>query len=188
MQVSGIGFGAVTATAPNWQSECAPASHRGAVVIMESLFISGGLAISAWLDLGFSFTTGSVAWRFPLAFPMVFALITTVTVGMLPESPRWLLKKGRVDDAREVLAALDGVELDSPQVQLDIDEISESLAVTGQGRFIDCFKNGELRLFNRTCLACAGQMFQQVCNPRHLHHPNTQLTPPLSRSSPASTP
>ena len=44
--VSGLGFGALTATAPNWQSECSKAEHRGSVVILESLFISLGLGQS----------------------------------------------------------------------------------------------------------------------------------------------
>lgn len=41
--VSGLGFGALTATTPNWQSECSKAENRGSVVILESLFISLGL-------------------------------------------------------------------------------------------------------------------------------------------------
>lgn len=41
--VSGLGFGALSATAPNWQSECSKAEHRGSVVILESVFISFGL-------------------------------------------------------------------------------------------------------------------------------------------------
>ena len=44
--VSGLGFGALSATAPNWQSECSKAEHRGSVVILESLFISLGLGRS----------------------------------------------------------------------------------------------------------------------------------------------
>ncbi|TGO34046.1 hypothetical protein BHYA_0215g00240 [Botrytis hyacinthi] len=45
--VSGLGFGALTATAPNWQSECSKAHHRGSVVLLEGLFISAGLATAA---------------------------------------------------------------------------------------------------------------------------------------------
>ena len=81
---------------------------------------------------------------------------------MLPESPRWLLLKGRTEEARQVLAVLDDVPEDDAQIKADIDEITESLAIAGQGRFRDVFSNGELRLFNRACLACGGQLFQQM--------------------------
>ncbi|KAK5127315.1 hypothetical protein LTR08_004354 [Meristemomyces frigidus] len=160
--VTGFGFGALTATAPNWQSECSSAAHRGAAVLLESLFISLGLAISAWVNLGMKFTTGSISWRFPLAMSAFWALIVIATVPMLPESPRWLLKKGRPQEAREVLSALADVPEDDPKVRADVEEITASIAITGQGRFLDIFTNGELRLFNRVCLACAGQMFQQM--------------------------
>lgn len=91
-----------------------------------------------------------------------FALIVIATVGLLPESPRWLLKKGRVEESRHVLAELEGLSEDDPYIKAEMDEMSESLAITGQGKFRDVFTNGELRLFNRVCLACAGQMFQQM--------------------------
>lgn len=160
--MSGLGFGALTATAPNWQSECSQAAHRGAAVLLESVFISSGLATSAWVNLGMSFTSSSVSWRFPLALSAFWALIVIATVTLLPESPRWLLKKGRTEEARQVLAALEGVPEDDHQIKADMDEITESLSITGQGRFADVLKNGELRLFNRACLACGGQMFQQM--------------------------
>ena len=161
-QVTGIGFGAISATAPNWQSECSKAAHRGAVVILESLFISAGLATSAWIALGMSFTSGSVSWRFPLALSGLFAIIVFATVTMLPESPRWLLKHGRVEEAQQIIAALDGLPEDDPQVLAEVKEISESIARAGQGSFKDVFTMGDYRLFNRACLACAGQMFQQM--------------------------
>ena len=71
--VAGLGFGAIAATAPNWQSECSSASHRGAAVLFEGLFISAGLAVQGWINLGMSFSQGSVSWRFPLALPIVWA-------------------------------------------------------------------------------------------------------------------
>ena len=160
--VAGLGFGAVTATAPNWQSECADASHRGAAVLFEGLFISAGLAIQGWINLGLSFSEGSVSWRFPLALPIVFALIVLSTVRLFPESPRWLLKKGRVEEARVALSALEDAPSDSKEIQEVQEEIITSLEIAGKGRFSDIFRNGEERLFHRACLAAAGQCFQQM--------------------------
>lgn len=160
--VTGLGLGALSATAPNWQSECSQSNHRGAAVVLESLFISAGLALSAWFNLGMGFVEGSVSWRLPLAMSALWATIVLVVVGFLPESPRWLLLKSRSAEAKEVLAALEGTHSDDPLVQAGVAEITKSIELSGQGRLIDVFRNGELRLFNRACLACAGQMFQQL--------------------------
>jgi len=131
-------------------------------VLLESVFISTGLALAAWVNLGMSQTTSSVQWRFPLATSAFWALIVIPMVSLLPESPRWLLKKGRTEEAIQVLSALEGVPEDDPQVRIDVEEITVSLAITGKGHFSDIFKPNELRLFNRACLAAAGQMFQQM--------------------------
>lgn len=171
--VSGFGFGHLTATAPNWQAECSGAHHRGAAVLLESVFISGGLAIAAWTSFGISHATGSVTWRFPLALSSLWSLIILCTTPHMPESPRWLIRKGKVEEARQTLAALNGTEVDDAGVIDDIAEIEDSLALVGQAGFADLFCNGELRLFHRTCLAAAGQMFQQVSS-NHIDAPCEQ--------------
>lgn len=49
-----------------------------------------GVMLSYWIDLGFSFLEpSSVAWRFPIAFQIVLALIIVAIIPGLPESPRW---------------------------------------------------------------------------------------------------
>lgn len=161
--VSGFGFGHLTATAPNWQAECSRADHRGAVVLLESVFISAGLAVAAWTTFGISHASGQVAWRFPLALSTLWSLIILSTTPHMPESPRWLIAKGKVEEARKTLAALKGVDLEDPEISDNIAEIEDSLELVGQARFADIWRNGETRLFHRTCLAAAGQMFQQVC-------------------------
>jgi len=160
--VAGLGFGALTATAPNWQSECSSADHRGAAVLFESVFISAGLAICGWISLGMSFTSGDVAWRFPLALSLVFAITVILTTPLFPESPRWLIKHGRSEEAKAALSALEDRDASSIEVRGQFDEITESLEITGAATFSDIFKNGEQRLFHRTCLAAAGQIFQQM--------------------------
>ncbi|KAG7421215.1 Sugar transporter STL1 [Fusarium oxysporum f. sp. rapae] len=160
--VSGYGFGHITATAPNWQAECSGAAHRGAAVMLEGLFISLDLAIGGWTNLGMSFHHGSVTFRFPMAISGVFSVIIILTTPLLPESPRWLTKKGRVDRAREVLADLTETDANSVEVREAIREIETSLALAGEAKLKDIFTNGPLRLFHRMCLACAAQCFQQM--------------------------
>ncbi|KAG4027343.1 hypothetical protein MFRU_031g00900 [Monilinia fructicola] len=160
--VSGLGFGALTATAPNWQSECSKARHRGSAVLLEGLFISAGLATAAWVTFGMSYAVGGVTWRFPLALSILWSTIVLITTPYMPESPRWLIKRGRTEEAREVIAALDDMPTDSAQVQAEVAEIEEGHLIAGESSFRDIFRMSDERLFHRACLAVCGQMFQQL--------------------------
>ena len=63
---------------------------------LQGALITGGIMISYWLDFAFSFLDPDpVAWRFPIAFQIFFALIIVVFILELPESPRWLILRGR---------------------------------------------------------------------------------------------
>ncbi|KAJ7785637.1 putative MFS sugar transporter [Mycena metata] len=161
--ISGLGFGLISVAAPNWQAECSRASHRGFVIMLEGLFNSAGLATAAWINYGLSHTTGGVSWRFSLAFPCVYSMMIFFSVSFWPESPRWLVKKGRIDEARHVLAALDDVPFDSPDIVQEVREIQISLEETGKGSFRDIFRNGSGRFGNRAFIAAAAQCFQQMC-------------------------
>ncbi|KAF8736776.1 hypothetical protein AX14_014008 [Amanita brunnescens Koide BX004] len=97
-----------TATAPVWQSETSKPSWRGKLVVLGMILNIAGFSLSNWMTYGLSFTKGSVAWRFPIAFQLVFSLIIFATVPWLPESPRWLLAHGREDEGVAVLVALEG--------------------------------------------------------------------------------
>lgn len=160
--VLGVGFGAVSATVPVWQSESSPAEHRGALVVLEGVFASLGLALSQWIDLGLFFAPGSVSWRFPLAVPILFNMIMLAFIPFLPESPRWLVKCGRVEEARTIMAILEDVSEDSPVVAEDIRKMQYSLEEMGKGTFKGLLKNGEDRLLNRTLLAMFSTFSQQI--------------------------
>ncbi|RAH47571.1 general substrate transporter [Aspergillus brunneoviolaceus CBS 621.78] len=154
--ITGLGFGAVTATGPNWQSETTTPKLRGFIVMLQSGFLAIGLAVAGWLEYGLAFAEGSVVWRLPLALPCLLCLISLIFTPFWPESPRWLIKVGRIDEAREVLAIL----LDeSPTME----EIESSLQETGQGSFQDIFRNGPSRFGNGAFIAIATQMAQQMC-------------------------
>ncbi|KAJ5887203.1 hypothetical protein N7504_011250 [Penicillium tannophilum] len=162
--VLGYGTGGYVATVPVWQSEISKPTKRGAHVVTDGIFIGAGIAISLWIDFGFYFVTGSsVSWRFPLAFQIILSLIVMSFVFLFPESPRWLIKKGRIEEARAILAALADVDDDSEEITLEIRDIETSLVLSGTGSFKSLLYMGEQRLFHRTVLAALGQVFQQMC-------------------------
>lgn len=72
---------------------------------------------------GFSYLPGGVAWRIPLALQFIFIVIIFATVPWLPESPRWLVAKGRFEEAEQILADVEGSEVEDPYVQTELGEI-----------------------------------------------------------------
>ncbi|KAL1895930.1 hypothetical protein Sste5346_005029 [Sporothrix stenoceras] len=159
----GAAIGTISAVIPVWQSECASSAHRGTFVIVEGLSISFGITLSEWVAFGFSFVSNEGAqWRVPLAFPVIFAFFVIPFVFIMPESPRWLARVGRIDEARAVLAALADEDEDSPSVQEELRGVEHSLALVS-GNFSELFHNGEERVLHRASLACMGQLMQQFC-------------------------
>jgi MFS family permease len=130
IKISRFGTGGYVATVPVWQAEISKATKRGAHVVTDGIFIGAGIAISLWINFGFYFVKGnSVSWRFPLALQILFLMVMIFTM-IFPESPRWLIKKGRVPEARQILAALADDESMSSQITDEIRDIETSLALS----------------------------------------------------------
>lgn len=90
--VAGLGNGLNTATAPVWQAETSKAAWRGKLVVIEMILNIAGFSLSNWITYGFSYASGPIAWRFPLAFQFFFIFVLYGTVPWLPESPRLVLR------------------------------------------------------------------------------------------------
>ncbi|KAH9827709.1 general substrate transporter [Teratosphaeria destructans] len=165
--VTGIGNGMSTSNIPVWQSEMAPPKIRGFLVLFEGALITGGIVVSYWLNYGFWFVTshGSLQWRFPIGFQMLFGLLLIFGVLLFPESPRWLLKHGKEEDAAEIMGWLHECSPEDPQVRSDIDEINELNAATqGQKLTWGEFFGNKDRNMNlwRASAACGSQAMQQI--------------------------
>lgn len=102
---------------------------RGKLIIIQMANCITGFALSNWLTLGFSFVKNSSSWRFPLAFQMFFSVLVCAMCSRLPDSPRLLIRKGRYDEAYEILAALEGngATVNSPSVRTQFAIIKEVL-------------------------------------------------------------
>lgn len=119
--------------------------------------------MSYWIDFGFSYLEPStVSWRFPIALQILFALIILMFIMGLPESPRWLIMKGKEMEAMEVLCALNNKSEEDPYIVSEFAAIKDSALVMQQGGFKDLFTMDEDRNFHRVVLAYVNQMFQQI--------------------------
>ncbi|KIW38969.1 hypothetical protein, variant [Exophiala oligosperma] len=164
--ISGLGNGLNTATIPVYVSETAPSHRRGRMVAIQLSIVIFGIVLAYWLDYGtINNLSGEVAWRFPIAFQIVFALVTMATLPFLPETPRWLYSHGRKEEAVTVLARLMNISEDDDRVRFIKNEMEESLelerqqgSITLKGILND---KTDLKPMRRLLLCFFIQFFQQ---------------------------
>ena len=101
--VLGVAIGLAAVGAPLYISEAAPLKSRGAMVSTYQLAITIGILVSYLTGL---VITGNGMWRHMFALGAVPGVLFLVGLAFLPESPRWLILKGRADQARASLRRL----------------------------------------------------------------------------------
>lgn len=162
--VTGIGNGMNSSTSPVYQSECSPASFRGALLTLQGTVTILGVVIAYWQDYGTSFYSGSFQWRFPLSFQAVFAILLVLQIIGLPETPRWLVQHDHYDEARKVVSDLRNTSLDDPEVSAIILDIRTGLEEEQKGgpfKFRELFTWGQDQNFRRLLITISIELGQQ---------------------------
>ncbi|OAL38884.1 hypothetical protein AYO20_01635 [Fonsecaea nubica] len=106
--IGGIASGIVFGVCPMFMSEISPPEFRGRVGGLYNLNINLGYTLTEWMGLGFSYISSDVAWRLFLGLQHVPPVLMAACVPLLPESPRFLIMRGRYDEALEVITKLHG--------------------------------------------------------------------------------
>jgi SP family galactose:H+ symporter-like MFS transporter len=149
----GLAIGVATFTAPMYLAEVAPERIRGAMIGGYQLMITLGIFVAFLSDLAFSY---SGAWRWMLGIIAIPGALFLLGVLELPESPRWLLLRGRGEEAATVLARLRG---DPEVVVREMAEIQAQLKAPQHGWQL--FRSN--RNFRRSvALGVALQVMQQL--------------------------
>lgn len=100
----GLAVGAASALVPAYMSEMAPARLRGSLSGINQTMIVSGMLISYIVDYILKDLPENMSWRLMLGLAAVPAIILFLGVLKLPESPRFLIKANRLDEARQVLS------------------------------------------------------------------------------------
>ncbi|KAJ1595324.1 hypothetical protein NDA14_001463 [Ustilago hordei] len=163
--IAGLGVGILSTIVPMYQSETAPRWIRGAVVSGYQWAITIGLLCASLASYGTQNRDNTSAWRVPVGIQFVFALILCAFFLVLPESPRWLVKKGNHERASKSLARLNSTDVDDPLVRSELSVIQTNLDIElthSTGSYLDCFKNNDRKYLLRTFTGTFIQAFQQL--------------------------
>lgn len=106
--LGGIAIGIASMVAPLYIAEVSPAHIRGRLVSLNQMAIVTGILLAYFTNWILSFS-GVASWRWMFAAAMVPSLALFAGVFFVPESPRWLMEKGREANARTVLERMEGV-------------------------------------------------------------------------------
>lgn len=110
--IGGLGVGMAILVAPMYIAEIAPRKIRGTLVTFNQLNIVLGISIAYFSNLYFqqNIADADLKWRLMLGVEAVPAVLYLIFLFMVPRSPRWLLQKDLVDEARKVLVKIHGQE------------------------------------------------------------------------------
>ena len=107
--MGGLAIGAASGTAPVYVAETAPTRFRGRFVSFYQLAIVIGL-LASYVSNYLLLALGDNAWRWMFTAGVIPAALFFLLLFLVPETPRWLVKSGREDEAREVLTRIDGAD------------------------------------------------------------------------------
>ena len=165
--MGGMAVGAASVLSPAYISEVAPASVRGRLTTLQQIMIIIGLTIAFVVNYFLaqsagestaSYWAGIEAWRWMYLMQAVPAVIFLVALFFIPESPRYLVSKGRDEKALQVLTSLYGSDV----ARAKLDEIRATYAEDHRPRLSDIKGNG---LFGIRPIVWTGIMlavFQQL--------------------------
>lgn len=159
---AGLGVGLLSATIPLYQSETAPKWIRGTIVGAYQLAITIGLLLAAIVNNSTKDRDDTGCYRIPIAVQFAWAIILVVGMLVLPETPRFLIKQDRYEEATKALARLRRMDVNDPAVVAELAEIQtnhEYEMRLGKATYFEIVRGS---LGKRLATGCAVQGLQQL--------------------------
>jgi MFS transporter, SP family, sugar:H+ symporter len=177
--VGGLAIGAASVIAPAYIAEMAPANLRGRLGSLQQFAIVTGIFVSLLVDYVLADSAGGAsepvpwggtAWRWMFASAAVPALVYGVLALQIPESPRYLVKKRHLAQARDVLRRFVGGDVD-----LRIKEIMRSLAGGDQAVHLSDLRGPRFGLLPIVWVGILLSVFQQFVGINVIFYYSTTL-------------
>ncbi|ORY27083.1 general substrate transporter [Naematelia encephala] len=160
-----ISVGIASAVVGVYLSECAPASLRGTLMSNYNIIQNIGYVLAAGTVYGVVTKTTSINWLLPICLQFILPAVILSTLPLIPESPRWLVAQGRLDEATNVIRSLRKYKSqdDDALIYVEVEEIraayEEMRKIHDGVGWIELFRGANLR---RTLVAIGLQSLQQA--------------------------
>jgi MFS family permease len=164
--ISGFGVGMISNLTPVYVAETAPKELRGLLMSFYEMFLVTGGLLAYWTTYGCSLhlTPTSRQWRIPLSIQIILGAIVLAGSFIIVESPRWLAKQNRWDEATKNLCYLRGATVDDNELKSELAEmhaqIEEEIAETSGRSIKELFQR---RNFIRLMWGCGVSFFSIWC-------------------------
>ncbi|EYB24894.1 hypothetical protein SNK05_007256 [Fusarium graminearum] len=199
--IIGAGVGAASFVVPLYIAEVAPAAHRGRLVTLNIMFITLGQVIAYIVGWAFStYSSPATGWRWMVGLGALPAVLQGGMIAFMPETPRWLVKAGRSNAAKEVIRRANGDTLQHNadavirEIELEVREEHEAERLrdhqvpdrwTWLGKWGPLVSEGRNR--RALAIACLLQGLQQLCGFNSLMYFSATIFTVIGFQSPTLT-
>jgi len=170
--IAGFGVGFESAIVILYMSEICPSKVRGAIVAGYQFCITVGIMLASIVVYATEKREDTGSYRIPIAIQFPWGLILGIGLMFLPDSPRYFVKRGKIDKATDALVRLRSQPAESVYVQGELNEIIANEeyeralipSTSFIGSWMECFKGGLRKSssnLRKTILGTSLQMMQQ---------------------------
>ncbi|KAK7967966.1 Major facilitator superfamily domain- general substrate transporter [Apiospora aurea] len=157
----GLCWGVFATLAPSYASEVCPTNLRGYLTTYVNLCWAIGQLIASGVLNGCLNIEGEMGYKIPFAIQWLWPTPLMAVAFLAPESPWFLVRRERLEDARRAILRLSGSKTDeqiSAQLAMMLHTTKIEAEVTKGTTYLDCFRGADLRRTEIVCVALMGQI------------------------------
>jgi MFS family permease len=129
--IAGMGVGASSMLSPQFLAENSPKSVRGSMTASYNLMIIAALMLAFWINYGVSLWKNAdhnnTQWRTSMGIQLIPGVLLCIMIPFIPETPRYLINRGKSEQGMENLMKLRKLPADHPYIQTEYQEIEDQV-------------------------------------------------------------
>lgn len=175
--IAGIGAGGISVLAPMLISETAPKQIRGTLLACWQLMVTFAIFLGYCTNYGTKRYSNSIQWRVPLGLCFAWAIFMIIGMTLVPESPRFLVKVGKFEQAKHSFAKSNKLSVDDPAVIAEIDLLIagvEAEEAMGTASWKELFSR-KTKVFQRLTMTVVVNSLQQLTGDNYFFYYGTTI-------------